>query len=945
MSSSDRRSSSLGFASSTRSERVLGRAPERDSLEAERTMAAVAARLFEDGAPTDVRTLGRFELRERVGQGGMGFVYSGWDPDLARRVAIKVVRPRIGSDDGHERLLAEARTLARIQHPNVVTILDAGRTGDRVWLAMEFIPRSLATWLKTRPEPSAIVDAFRQAARGLLAAHRAGLVHRDFKPSNVLLRDDDSVAVADFGLARLVGDMGSAAVAGTLFFMSPEQLDGRPIDARSDQYSWCVALYQALYSEHPYLGESVAIRRSSARPKKPEVRGPKSRVDMVLERGLCEDPADRFGDMEALLAALEPRSRSWGWIAAAGVGAAAAAAVIAVPEPAEVTCEQVASKLRGSWGSAQRNALAERFALSSAPLAEDATASVTAALDDYAQHWSGARVAACEASREPSVVMTSVELDRRIACLDDRVADFDALVEALLDADARTVERASRAVDELPSLSRCENDEALRSSPKTPEDPELAAKIAELRERLARARSRYRLGHYEVAGTLAREVRRDVTRSESAPLWAAAARLEGRSLNRRGEHERGAALVEEAGLLSQAVGDDDGALDAARIQIRHRAEFAPFSRAEVDWARLGAAMLERLGTPPDAAMNWYQAVATAKVRRHDLVGALEAVKLAEGFASVAAPPQSPRRGNLAMTRGGVLTSLGRFDEALESFEYARDVYGRSLGTSHPAYASVVQNIGAAYTARGDKAKGRQHFVEALGTMEALLGTDSTQLADYHYNIAVVDYDLGRLDDAEREMTRAQQMYIEELGPEHPYVGSAHEELGRIDLKREDHEAAREHYERALQIKEAALGPDNPEVILSLRGLARLAIATGRAPEGLELYERIYAMTEATYGDRSDRTADAAINLSNAARAVGDMDRARAEAKRGVAIFESLDVVEPEWVADARFTLATATWPVDAQEARRQVELARDAYAEGDKKTEALEWLEAHPAPK
>jgi serine/threonine protein kinase len=233
--------------------------------------------------------VGRYVLLDAVGSGGMGVVYAAYDPELDRKVAIKLLRfDRLGSEAGERdrlRLQREAQAIARLSHPNVVHVYDVGTFGDQVFVAMEFVAgRTLRQWAEEEPRPwREVVDRFALAGRGLAAAHAAGLIHRDFKPDNVLLGDDGRVRVVDFGLARPAGQQpapegertpsgGTLAhpltewgvVVGTPAYMAPEQLRGEASDERSDQLSFCVSLYETLYGERPFPGGSSSPGHRSA---------------------------------------------------------------------------------------------------------------------------------------------------------------------------------------------------------------------------------------------------------------------------------------------------------------------------------------------------------------------------------------------------------------------------------------------------------------------------------------------------------------------------------------------------------------------------------------------------------------------------------------------------------------------------------------------------------
>jgi eukaryotic-like serine/threonine-protein kinase len=324
--------------------------------------------------------IGRYRIRARIGTGGVGVVYAAVDEALAREVALKLVRPGpckpARLDRRHARLIREAQALARLGHPNVVAVHEVGQLDDRVYVAMEFVEgMTVRAWLRERPRPWAdILAVFDQAGRGLAAAHAAGIVHRDFKPDNLLLGHDGRVRVVDFGLATACPSpeddaprarphavteveiassastsqqaipcdsssgwiTGHGKILGTPAYMSPEQSRAEPVDARADQYSFCVSLWEALFGERPQ--GPVDLRRARADPSS---RSPVPRsVLRALARGLRVDPDDRFADMPALLAALawrapQRRRRAWAALAAAvllGAALGALATAIAIAQ-------------------------------------------------------------------------------------------------------------------------------------------------------------------------------------------------------------------------------------------------------------------------------------------------------------------------------------------------------------------------------------------------------------------------------------------------------------------------------------------------------------------------------------------------------------------------------------------------------------------------------------
>jgi serine/threonine protein kinase len=326
-----------------------------------RRIAAVAMSSGLSGVRNSERALpagarvGRYVVGERVGAGAMGTVYAAHDPDLDRQVALKVMRRRSGGEELRARLLREGQAMARLTHPGVITVYDVGTVGDQLFVAMELVTGgTLRHWTARRSRDwREVLDVFRRAGAGLACAHAAGLVHRDFKPDNVLVGDDGRVRVTDFGLARATRDeSGDAAppdaaadpleatltrtgsLVGTPAYMAPEQLRGAAVDARADVFSFCVSLYEALYGDRPFAGTTLvalrdSIERGAVRPA-PRGSGVPRRLRRALLVGLRADPGDRYASMDTLLRALDEavpaRRTRTALVAVAALASVAAAA-------------------------------------------------------------------------------------------------------------------------------------------------------------------------------------------------------------------------------------------------------------------------------------------------------------------------------------------------------------------------------------------------------------------------------------------------------------------------------------------------------------------------------------------------------------------------------------------------------------------------------------------
>ncbi|MHB8876870.1 MAG: protein kinase domain-containing protein, partial [Myxococcaceae bacterium] len=440
-------------------------------------------------------TLGRYVILERLGAGGMGVVYAAYDPQLDRKISLKLLRTDVvqGSSGGEARarLLREAQAMARLSHPNVIAVHDLGTIGEQVFFAMEYVDGgTLDHWRKEKPRSrDETLEMFVKAGRGLAAAHAAGLVHRDFKPDNVLVGKDGRVRVTDFGLARPAAstmtpqiplsreDLAkiragtfaqdapltqAGSLLGTPAYMAPEQLQGRPSDARTDQFSFCVALYEALYGERPLKGSTVAALTMSAElglisPAPPDSKVPE-RLRRVLLRGLSSSPSARFPTMDALLTELSRLPA----VARRGLFAGTALAVLLVAgasltwvfsrgeEP--VLCNSAERRLAGIWDEARKKELHDALAGSAAPYAKESWASVERLLDARAGAWVALRNKACEESRASG---PDDQVAHRMSCLGLRRTELAAMTRLLAEPGGANLQNAVDAAAALEDPGTC----------------------------------------------------------------------------------------------------------------------------------------------------------------------------------------------------------------------------------------------------------------------------------------------------------------------------------------------------------------------------------------------------------------------------------------------------------------------------------------------------------
>ncbi|MFB1484607.1 protein kinase [Corallococcus sp. RDP092CA] len=468
--------------------------------------------------------VGRYVVLGLLGEGGMGRVHAAHDPELDRKVALKLLNlARLGEDSlaqARQRLEREARTMARLSHPHVARLHDVGEYQGQLFLVMELVEGgTLRRWLAEKPRPRReIVARFIQAAEGLAATHALGITHRDFKPDNVLLTRDGQVRITDFGLANAAAGWtpprepadsvsGDASLTttgvflGTLAYAAPEQLRGERGDARSDQFAFCVALHEALHGQRPFAGATreellASMLRQEVRAEKRDVP---SWLKAVVRRGLSVEPSRRFESMRALRAHLSREEGAWKRVAATavlagglvGLGFLALGPSAATPRE---TCQGSERHLAGIWDASVRESTHQAFLRTGDPVAEASFQAVASTLDRWSRDWTHAHQSACEATRvfgeQPEAVM-----GLRMTCLDQQLGELSRLTVALQGADARTVERGFGLGKALGGVARCADVRTLQEAVSPPEDPGVRAEVDAVRSELARANAELLAGH------------------------------------------------------------------------------------------------------------------------------------------------------------------------------------------------------------------------------------------------------------------------------------------------------------------------------------------------------------------------------------------------------------------------------------------------------------------
>jgi eukaryotic-like serine/threonine-protein kinase len=774
---------------------------------------------YDSGLATLVRgaSIGRYVVLGLVGRGGMGEVYAAYDHELDRKVAVKLLRVKPGNGlslaEGRQRTLREAQAIARLSHTNVVIVYDVGTFEDQVFIAMEFVDGATVTyWLQAKTRTwQEVIKVFTAAGRGLQAAHDKELVHRDFKPDNVMVGRDGQVRVMDFGLARQVGERSertqtpvnpsvpragaaaqqpltdeqavatlvikpegaqdtqtdattgtdtqlmlshsgafdtqltrTGAMMGTPAYMAPEQFLGTATDARTDQFSFCVALYEALYGDRPFGGNSMfaltanVVQGNVKEP--PEGNKVPLWLRRVLLRGLRPNSAERFPSMKALLDALEKdpavafRRRAM-TVAAMLLPLAVGLGVRQSVAGHQSVCEGGPARLAGVWEatandgaeSSRQARIHEAFLGTRKAYAADVYASVKRVLTGYAQGWTNMYREACEATQVRGEQSAEV-LDLRMSCLQERLGGLRALTQVFSEATGEVVENAVGAANALGTLERCADVSLLRAVVRPPEDPATRARVDDLRRRLAELKAHCDAGQWREGIPVAHALVDEARRVGYQPLVAESLALVGRQYINVADPIASQRALEEAFWQADASRDDDVRATVAGDLVWVIGYLEGKAAESERWAKTGEAVLQRLGgheLERAWLVNNVASIEETQGRREQALRAHEeALALKEKALGRDAPDVGISEGNIAI----VLQDLGRNQEALTHVDRSIAILTDGLGAEHPTLAAELSNRGEILNVLGRYREARKSFEQARILWERELGLDARNLA-------------------------------------------------------------------------------------------------------------------------------------------------------------------------------------------------------------------------
>jgi tetratricopeptide (TPR) repeat protein len=845
-------------------------------------------------------TFDRYTVLEMLGRGGMGEVYSVYDSKLDRKAALKVLR--YTNRDYELRLRREAQAMARLSHPNVVAVFDTGSVDGRVFVAMEFVQgQTLRAWQRAKLRPWAeILRMYIDAGRGLAAAHAAELVHRDFKPDNVLVSEAGVVKVTDFGLARAVNPSAttpwtpsedvvssrsfksdpppvvdppadasppampesapaltsevteSGELLGTPGYMAPEQYLEEEIDERTDQFAFCVALYEALYGAKPFpAGMTESVNAMLADQVKPPPKGSKvpAHIHRALLRGLASKSADRHPRMLALLDELS-RDPAKLRMRVSGVAALAAVAVGAVwvnRTIAQRTSQLCAGSEAGAadvWNPDVQGRIERAMLATDLPYAADVWRRTRGALDAYMAGWTAMHEQTCRATRidghQSEQVMTV-----RMACLDQRHEEVRALTKVLEAADGDVVAKAVQAAMALPSVEICKDVTSLLSVEPEPGDPATGSELDSIRKGLAAVRAEYEAGKYAPARADAAPLVERARRMGYHPVTAEALLWLARAMAKAGVPlARCIERSEEAATEADSGRADFLRADAATSTMNWYVRQGQFKEAEV-WSGVIGSALQRASDSGEKNYElrraaWLREQCNLLYRKRQLEPAVQPCQEAWDIASKSDNHELVLDASSTVT--ALYAALGRREEADKIETAVDEEIVRTLGAEHPARLSSLNNLAYIAGMSFDYKTAAAFAVQALRLGEKVAPGDSgTTIARLGAcaSLARTGDAAGALPYCDLAIAGA----LKAFGPDSDGTADSHDSKGAALLALKRYPEAVAEYEEAVRIFERMGATKRPTVVSALGGIGRAQLAMGQARRAVATLERALAIAD------------------------------------------------------------------------------------------------------
>ena len=831
----------------------------------------------------------RYFILEKLGEGGMGSVYKAYDPELDRRVAIKLLHLEPSSSASQAtaskrevRLLREAQALAQLRHPNVVTVFDVGTHEQHVFIAMEFVEgQTLRQWKQADVRGwKEILQVLCDAGRGLAAAHKEGLIHRDFKPDNIMISTTGQVVVLDFGLAKVTGAPDKAdkitsteevsvsktrdemvrsdsllnleltqagRMVGTLAYMAPEQLSSRPVDGRTDLFAFCLTLYEVLYGERPFGGDSKQEIARNIRGGK--IRAPRTDANVpdwlrgILLKGLSVKPEDRYPSMDELIEALQndpgearrkARAARRSKAVTVGLGLLLGMAVLGggiLLTRQNQTCRGSEDRLSGAWDEAVSDGIREAFRKTGRNFALGTFAKVEELLGAYGSDWARMHTETCEATRirgEQSEEM----LDRRMRCLDQHRKELAALTRLLTVADADVVENAVQAVTRLSAVAQCADLETLSAEVPPPASAEARSELERIRALLAEGKVRIDAGKVRESLAPVQQALERATRLGYQPALAEASFWMGLQKDKTAEYKPAEEHLRRAMMLA-----DESRYDALRarslIQLASAVGFARNADEGLLLSDQAQAALLRLGKDSDLWLLWHGVMGALLTQKGKYDQALEHLEKRLAILEKARGSQDVEVANTLDSIASVLTEKREIHRAIAVYQRALALSERALTGDHPLVGGILLNLGASHTRLGELQKAEEYTLRAIAIYERCYGKDHLSVAMGILNLGDLFIEKGEWDQAIGQIQRALAIFQKAVGDQHEYAAVALTNLCRALRLKGEKERALQYCQRALPILERSEDKYLAWVLFELGAVLLEQGQTSRAQSALE----------------------------------------------------------------------------------------------------------------
>jgi tetratricopeptide (TPR) repeat protein len=829
------------------------------------------------GAPRSVAKAGRYVALSRIGEGGTGLVYDAYDPLLDRRVAIKLLQA--GGREAEEAakgLLANARGMAQLHHPNAVRILDAGisegsTTGYsmEVYVVMEKVEGTrLDRWLEEKERTAdQKLAVFRGAGAALAAAHALGIIHRDFKAQNVLVRPTGSPVVVDFAILPPPEADYRPLEAGTQGLMAPEQEERGDCSPASDQFTFCASL--ALAFKHPNVGDPLETQTLRI----DKWAGPRW-LRPILQRGLSKAPAVRFPSMEDLLVKLRRRRRRSLWVTGAGLAVALGAALAygQYARTQDQLCSDSQARLAGVWDGDQRQAVRDAILATAVSYRDDTSQRVELILDDYTTTWSAAHREACEATQIRHE-QSAGRMHLRMACLEQLLWEVEGLVKVLATANEKVVENAIGAATSLTQVKRCTGDE-LPVGIEVPDAAGAPETVASLRARIAEAKGLEDAARYKDGVAIAEQVVNEAIEVGYPPLVAEARYRLGSLKWRAGRYAEAEMQLLEATWAAEEARLDEIAARAQTLLVvvvgHHQARYQEGRL----WARSAEAKLGRLSGAEDieAELLAHRGVLNDETARYE--EATRQLKQALSMRLQIFGPSHPLVAVSLNQLGNVYYQQHMLDEAYEQYVSALEIREQVFGPSHPSVATMYNNVGIVLQSKGDNEAALAQHERALAIWQETLDPDHPSMELSYHNLAIALEAAGEHERSRKQYEEALAINVRVHGADHPRTALVHAHLGLMLMFLGEPEAAREHSERALEIWGDKHGTEHPDYAYALTVLGEWFRHQQDLKKALDLQTQALAIRERAFPPSHGSIAESLMRVGRLHVRMGRADPAR-----------------------------------------------------------------------